>query len=100
MKAYGASTRQLTDVIREMGFRARPQRGGNIAVFTEWEGTPVDACPHDYALVIEALLRRYPEARVETAVTEYLGFEDFNQRRRETLQQALRRFPCHGECGR
>ena len=90
MKAYGIQTGQVGRVIQELGYAYRRGHAGGVAVMSGERA----ACPHMYAEVIEAVLRRYPHARIETAITTYYGHLDFLERSRETLAEALRQFPC------
>lgn len=103
MKAYGIRYTQVMRVILDLGYQPRLSRvrgrdhdDGFVDMATT--ATPGvrsrRCCAHEYAEALEAILRRYPETTLETALTTYYGLEDFEKRKEQTLRQALARFPC------
>lgn len=91
MKAYGISASEVRKIIHEMGYLTRQGSAGGIAVF---DGPGKMACPHIYSDCLEAVLRRHPNATIETAIVTYYGLSDFMELKDELLQEALERFPC------
>lgn len=62
-----------------------------------WKGGPAYACMHGHEALIEALLRRFPDATIETAAATYFGYEDMLEQQgriREQLVERYRRDRC------
>lgn len=95
MRVFGPTTPEVFEVIFDVGFRPRINRRGrppDITIRTWEDNAP--CCPHEYSEIIEAILRKFPEARITTPIANYKGWSDFRRKKRYTLEVALKAFPC------
>lgn len=57
-----------------------------------YKGNKRYCCIHGYSELIEALLRRYTDATIQTVNTSYLGYDDYITRQPNIMKEIERRF--------